>query len=65
MRMIPLSSSALVSVGYDETTRVLQVQFSSGRTYIHHDVPEEVFKDLLDAPSAGSYYASNVKGQYD
>lgn len=64
MQMVPLSSSALVAAGYEPATRLLMVQFTSGKTYQHHDVPPDVFKGLTEAPSPGRYYHQAIKGKY-
>lgn len=62
MRMIPVSSSNLSSVGYEN--RTLYVSFHSGSLYAYSGVPESVYRGLMSASSHGSYLAHNVKGIY-
>lgn len=62
MTMIPVSSSNLSAVGYEDTT--LYVRFHSGSTYAYFNVPENVYNGLLAAPSKGKYLASVIKGSY-
>lgn len=35
-----------------------------GREYIHAGVPEGIWEEFRDAESMGSYYSSNLRGQY-
>jgi KTSC domain len=59
-----LNSSAIASASYDSDTEELDVTFVNGRTYTHPGVPAGVVKALRDAPSAGSFYSSVIKGVY-
>ncbi|TLN26716.1 KTSC domain-containing protein [bacterium] len=60
MNMVPVSSSNLVSVGYDPATQTLRVQFKLG-CYDYTGVPESVYRGLLGAPSKGEYHAARIK----
>lgn len=60
----PLRSRAIVAAGYDPDTRQLEIEFPSGRTYTHENVPQEVYDALVSAPSAGAYYNAAIKGRY-
>jgi len=62
--MIPVDSSMLHSVGYDEQTRCLQVVFNTGQMYCYKDVPPEVFQDLLQAESKGQYMRACIIDVY-
>jgi len=64
MKMTPVSSSNLASVGYDSATRTLHVEFKSGAVYEYYDVPEAEYQGLIDAPSKGSYFHQNIKDRY-
>jgi len=64
MEMINVDSSNVASVGYDEDSSTLQVEFNNGSMYQYFDVPEHVFSELRDADSVGGYLASNIKGTY-
>ena len=61
--MINVSSSNLVSVGYDMETKSLVIEFNNG-TYKYFGVPEQIFLDLLDAPSKGIYHHDFIKDVY-
>lgn len=62
MNMIPVSSSNIASVGYENGT--LYVAFNRGGLYAYSGVPESVYRGLMSASSHGSYLASHVKGVY-
>jgi hypothetical protein len=62
--MTPLSSSNIAAAGWDEDTRTLTVEFSSGSTYTYSGVPRDVYEGLLSAPSAGSFFARQIRGRY-
>ena len=42
-------SSDIVSVGYDEPSKVLEIEFPGNRVYQYKDVPEEVYRNLMDS----------------
>jgi hypothetical protein len=60
-----LTSSNLRRCSYDIETEVLQIQFTSGKTYSYSGVPASVYNGLLEASSAGQYFNNNIKGVYD
>ena len=49
-------STDIVSVGYDSSVTVLEVEFKRGSIYQYVNVPENVFKELMSADSIGSYF---------
>lgn len=59
-----VSSSNLSSIGYDVNTNTLEVEFNSGAIYRYFDVPENVYSDLLNAGSHGSFFSHNIKNIY-
>jgi len=62
--MIFVDSSNIESIGYNDDTQELYVQFLSGGSYIYSDVPREIFDGLMNAPSKGSFLNREVKGIY-
>lgn len=64
MERTHVSSSAISSIGYDERSSVLEVEFSSGAVYDYLNVPERVYRDLLKAPSIGSFVSRRVRDRY-
>lgn len=62
MQMVPVDSSNLSSVGYENGT--LYVRFNSGGLYAYSGVPEQVHRELMAAESHGKYLARYIKGVY-
>ena len=64
MEKTPVTSSNVASIGYDEDSSTLEIEFKNGATYQYFDVPENVFTELRDADSVGGYLAVRIKGTY-
>lgn len=62
--MIPVSSSNIESIGYDEQNEQVYIRFLNGSLYIYKGVPLHEFENLRDAPSLGSYLHRNYKNVY-
>lgn len=61
MEMVPVVSSNVAAVGYDEDRGILQVRFHNGTLYEYSGVPATVYRALLDAPSKGSFINDHLK----
>ena len=46
MDRTPVSSSNLASVGYDPSTKTLEIEFNDGAVYQYDDVPESEYTGL-------------------
>jgi hypothetical protein len=57
-------SSNLVSVGYDEDSSTLEVEFKSGAVYRYFNVPLFEYERLMAASSHGIYFNANIKDKY-
>ena len=62
--MIPVSSSNIESIGYDEQNEQVYVRFLNGSLYVYKGVPLHEFENLRDAPSLGAYLHRNYKNVY-
>lgn len=61
LKRIPVDSSMVNAVGYDLSEETLYVEFSNtGYIYAYYEVEVEIFKELLEASSIGSYIRNNV-----
>jgi hypothetical protein len=69
MERTPVSSSNIVSAGYDEATRVMEVEFKTGKgtkgVYSYADVPKDIYDAFLAADSKGSFFHASIKGKYE
>lgn len=61
---LPIDSSNLKSVGYDESRGILAVEFASGAIFHYYQVPLVVFEQMGEAESRGRFYAKEVRGKY-
>jgi hypothetical protein len=64
MERISVSSTNVASIGYDQATGTLEVEFNHGGIYQYFDVPEVIFQELINADSKGKYLNANIKGSY-
>ena len=61
MNRTQIPSSNLRSVGYDQSTSTLEVEFRHGGVYEYLDVPAARYDGLLSAYSKGSYFDQFIK----
>ncbi|MBR8403937.1 KTSC domain-containing protein [Burkholderia cenocepacia] len=64
MEMIPVRSSAIRAVGYDQSSMRMRILFTQGHSYDFCRVPDDVYRGLMSAPSMGSYYNNVIKDRY-
>jgi hypothetical protein len=56
-----VSSSNLRSVGYDQDSSTLEIEFNNGGIYQYLSVPVHIHTGLMTANSKGSYFDSHIK----
>jgi hypothetical protein len=64
MQRQPVDSSSLASVGYEEPTRILEVEFHNGGVYQYLGVPSFTFRALMAAESRGAFLNTRIKPFY-
>lgn len=57
----PVSSRVIASLGYENDTETLEVEFHSGAVYRYRGVPEEEYERLIAAPSIGAYFNEHIR----
>lgn len=62
MNMIPVNSSAIAAIGYENG--LLAVLFHVSGLYYHPGVPYSVYLALMRATSKGIYYTAHIRGRY-
>ena len=71
MQRTPVTSSQISSIGYDATTKTLEIEFKrfkpgfSGSVYQYADVPPEAHEGLIGSESIGIAFKSQIKGIYE
>jgi uncharacterized protein len=63
-RILVPDSTNIASIGYDQETQTLEVEFIKGSLYQYFDVPQVVYEDFVSADSKGKYLANKIKGNY-
>ena len=61
MKRQTVQSSNLRTVGYDSTSKTLEIEFHEGRIYQYSNVPFEIFTGLMNAPSKGKFHHRCIK----
>lgn len=56
-----VTSSNILTVGYEPTTRALEIEFKNGGVYRYDAVPEATYQDLVHSPSPGRHFAQYIK----
>jgi hypothetical protein len=64
MKRISIISKVLKSVGYDEASGTLEVEFKNGGLYQYADVPADEYAALMLAPSKGTYFGDHIRDAY-
>jgi hypothetical protein len=64
MNRTSVQSSNIASIGYDEKSETLEIQFLNGGVYQYFDIPKNVYDGIMRADSHGQYLAQFIKGKY-
>lgn len=64
MERIRVKSSNLRSIGYDEPTQILEIEFQQGGTYQYFGVSKKIYDNLMKALSHEEYYERFIKNRY-
>jgi TFIIF-interacting CTD phosphatase-like protein len=64
MDLIKVDSSMISAFGYDEQQQVLEVSFKRTGVDRYHNVPKEVYQQLLEAASKGNYMRDLIIDMY-
>ena len=64
MERQPISSSNIISAGYDPATQTLELEFKGGAVYQYMNVPEYMWYEFLGAPSQGKYFQSQIRPRF-
>ena len=64
MERYSVASSNIASIGYDETTQTLEVEFFNGTIYQYYNVPPNMNEQLMQASSKGRFLNTYIKNAY-
>lgn len=60
----PVSSSVIRSIGYDQVSKTLEVQFKTGAVYQYKRVDSSTYLSLINADSIGNFFNQHIRGVY-
>lgn len=64
IKFIPIEGSNVIqAVGYDDELETMYIRFKTG-VYEYYDVPEEVYRAFLSAPSMGKFFHNSIRKTY-
>ena len=64
MNRTPVTSTNILSIGYDAESMTLEVEFQHGAVYQYFEVPQHVYEEFLNAGSHGSFLTKEIKGRF-
>ncbi|WP_082323363.1 KTSC domain-containing protein [Xanthomonas oryzae] len=56
-----VSSSNLVSAGYDSASETLELEFKDGSVYQYYNVTDHLYQQFVHAPSKGQFFNAYIK----
>lgn len=59
-----VASTNVVSVGYDEGSQILEVEFDNGRVYQYYNVPKNIYDEFMAASSKGKFLNYQIKQSF-
>lgn len=60
-----VSSSNLRSIGYDKSSKILEIEFHKSGVYQYLNVPEHIYTGLMSSYSKGTYFDDNIKSRFN
>ena len=64
MNRISVESSNIESIGYDSNSKILEIEFNNYSIYRYYEVAEDVYDELMAAPSKGKYLIAKIRDRY-
>jgi len=61
MERQPVSSSQIKSIGYDEKTSTLEIEFNRGGLYQYQPITSRGHQKLINAESVGGYFHEHIR----
>lgn len=64
MERYTVASSNISSIGYDEPSQTLEVEFLNGAIYQYYNVPKNIYDQLMQQGSKGRFLNTYIKNAY-
>ena len=62
IKLVPCKSSNIHGVGYDASSRVMEIIFHGGGKYRFYGIPPIIWENLIHAKSMGNYFGTVIRG---
>ncbi|MBN7795869.1 KTSC domain-containing protein [Parahaliea mediterranea] len=59
-----VASSNIASIGYDEPSQTLEVEFLNGTVYQYYNVPLNMYESMMKEGSKGRFLNTYIKNAY-
>ncbi|MEI8279578.1 MAG: KTSC domain-containing protein [Bacteroidota bacterium] len=59
-----VQSSKIASIGYDNNSHALEIEFHTGSIYLYADIPQDIYTQLMESHSHGRFNAKYIKDNY-
>jgi len=59
-----VKSAILRSVGYDDSTKILEIEFHTGLVYHYLGVPAKVYADFMHSEELGKYFSEKIRPRF-
>jgi hypothetical protein len=60
----PVNSSDIASIGYDDASETLEIEFKATGVYRYFSVPKNVYDEFARTPSPGKFFLQHIKAKY-
>lgn len=64
MERLSVKSRILRSVGYDDSKKILEIEFSSGYVYQYSGVPQKIYTDLMHSDEIGKFFSEKIRPKF-
>src|SRR3954469_23317278 len=64
IKLPPVQSTALASVGYSKRLHALEIEFRNGAVYRYLEIGPDIYDGLLSASSKARFYDENIRHKY-
>lgn len=61
---LSVQSRILRSVGYDDKSKILGIEFQTGLVYQYWGVPPKVYAELMHSEGIGKYFSEKVRPKF-
>jgi hypothetical protein len=64
LKMTPVASTSISSIGYDPRQKILYIRFRNGYTYEYQGVPASLYAELMNSYSIGAFLNQHVRRKF-